>query len=381
LEALRAQLTAAQRTLAEQRTALDQTAEVAGLRSQIAQLQAAATAAKAPAVPPAAAAELESLRTQLATAQTTIEEQRTGLTQAVENLAGARKTISLITADLVAVQDLLREARTPNAPAQTPMPAQVSQAELEAAARLAELEKAKATADTQLAAALRSFTLQQSEITRLQTALASINDECIALSSKLAAATSELNALRPQAASASAAAAETENLRAQLAAAHRTAAEQSTAAAAAAFGLADARKTVDAVTAELVTTRDQLRQTQATAEASAIELQQAKTRLALVGSLPAGTTPSRPAPSFPTISLNLPPARPAAPVAQPPVVKLEVPAVAPARFHKVNPGESLSRIAKQYYGTPARWNDILEANREVIRNPDNLAPGTKLRIP
>ena len=55
--------------------------------------------------------------------------------------------------------------------------------------------------------------------------------------------------------------------------------------------------------------------------------------------------------------------------------------MAPARFHTVNPGESLSRIAKQYYGTPARWNDILEANREVIRNPDNLAPGTKLRIP
>ncbi len=361
-------------------TAAQSAAELETLRTQL----AAATAPKAPvaaAVPPAAAAELESLRTQLAAAQTTIEEQRTGLTQAVENLAGARKTIALITSDLVAVQDLLREARTPNAPAQAPMPAQVAQAELEAAERLAGLEKAKTTAETQLGAALRSFTLQQAEITRLQTALASINDECIATGSKLAAATSELNVLRPQAASASAAAAETENLRAQLAAARRSAAEQSAAAAAATAGFADARKTVDAATAELVTTRDQLRQTQATAEATAIELQQAKTRLALAGSLPAGNTPSRPAPSVPTITVNLPPARPVAPVAQPPAVKLEVPAVAAARYHTVGTGDTLTRIAKQYYGNAGRWNDILEANRDVIRNPDNLAPGTKLRIP
>ena len=392
LEALRAQLTAAQRTLAEQRTALDQSAELASkrtfeavtLRAQLdIATQAAANAAKAPAspaVPPATAAELETLRTQLASAQTTIEEQRTGLTQAVENLAGARKTISLITADLVAVQDLLREARTPSTPTQSPLPAQVSAAELESAARLAELEKAKTTSDTQLAAALRSFTLQQAEITRLQTALASINDECIATGAKLAAATTELNALRPQAASASAATTETEILRAQLTSARHAAAEQSTAAAAAAVSLADARKTVDAATAELVTTRDQLRQTQATAEATAIELQQAKTRLALAGSLPAGTTPSRPAP-FPTITLNLPPARPAVPVAQPPAVKPEAPAVAAARFHTVGTGDTLTRIAKQYYGNASRWNDILEANRDVIRNPDNLAPGTKLRLP
>ena len=376
------------------------TAEAAGLRNEIAQLQSAATASAtelttlrsqvaaataasataSPAVPPAAAAELEALRSQLAAAQTTIEDQRTGLTQAVENLAGARKTISLITADLVAVQDLLREARTPNTPSQTPMPAQVSSVELEAAARLAELEKAKITSDTQLAAALRSFTLQQTEITRLQTALASINDECIATGAKLAAATTELSTLRPQAASASAATTETEILRAQLTSARHAAAEQSTAAAAAAAGLADARKTVDAATAELVTTRDQLRQTQATAEATAIELQQAKTRLALVGSLPAGTTPSRQAP-FPTITLNLPPARPAAPVAQPPAVKLEAPKVAAARYHTVGTGDTLTRIAKQYYGNASRWNDILEANRDVIRNPDNLAPGTKLRLP
>ena len=354
--------------------------ELTNLRAQLAAAtQAAATSAKAHDSP-ALTAELAALPTQLAAAQATIEEQRTGLSQAVENLAGARKTIGLITADLVAVQDLLREARTPNAPAQSPMPAQVPPAELEAAARLAELEKAKMTSATQLATSLRSFTVQQAEITRLQTALASINDECLATGAKLASASSELSALRSQAATASVAAAEADNLRAQLAAARRAAAEQSAAAAAASAGLADARKTVDAATAELVTTRDQLRQTQATAEASAIELQQIKTRLALAGSLPAGNTPSRPAP-FPTITLNLQPARPTAPFAQPPAVKPETPAVAAARYHTVGTGDTLTRIAKQYYGNAGRWNDILDANREVIRNPDNLAPGTKLRIP
>ena len=51
------------------------------------------------------------------------------------------------------------------------------------------------------------------------------------------------------------------------------------------------------------------------------------------------------------------------------------------RIHTVGPGDSLSKISKQYYGTAGRWNEILQANQAVIRNPDALALGTKLRIP
>ena len=51
------------------------------------------------------------------------------------------------------------------------------------------------------------------------------------------------------------------------------------------------------------------------------------------------------------------------------------------RIHTVGTGDTLSKISKQYYFTAARWNDILQANRDVIKNPNALTVGTKLRIP
>ncbi len=38
-------------------------------------------------------------------------------------------------------------------------------------------------------------------------------------------------------------------------------------------------------------------------------------------------------------------------------------------------------IARQFYSDPNRWNAIYQANRSVIRNPNNVKPGTQLRIP
>jgi nucleoid-associated protein YgaU len=51
------------------------------------------------------------------------------------------------------------------------------------------------------------------------------------------------------------------------------------------------------------------------------------------------------------------------------------------RFHTVSKGETLSGISQKYYGTSSKWQKILEANRNVIKNPANLIPGTKLIIP
>lgn len=51
------------------------------------------------------------------------------------------------------------------------------------------------------------------------------------------------------------------------------------------------------------------------------------------------------------------------------------------RFHIVQPGETLSSIAKRYYGTTTAVGKILEANRGVLDNPDRIRPGTKLIIP
>jgi len=83
------------------------------------------------------------------------------------------------------------------------MSAHVSVAELETDEHIAKLQKAKTTADIQLTASLLSFTLQQTEIVRLQTELASMNDDCIPTGSKLKAATNELNRQCPQAVKAS----------------------------------------------------------------------------------------------------------------------------------------------------------------------------------
>jgi len=44
-------------------------------------------------------------------------------------------------------------------------------------------------------------------------------------------------------------------------------------------------------------------------------------------------------------------------------------------------GDSLSKIAKRFYGDANKWPRIHEANRDQIKNPDLIYPGQKLRIP
>jgi nucleoid-associated protein YgaU len=49
--------------------------------------------------------------------------------------------------------------------------------------------------------------------------------------------------------------------------------------------------------------------------------------------------------------------------------------------HTVESGESLSKIAKHYYGDPMKYNAIFEANRNILNNPDMIHPGQDLVIP
>ena len=44
-------------------------------------------------------------------------------------------------------------------------------------------------------------------------------------------------------------------------------------------------------------------------------------------------------------------------------------------------GDSLSKIAKRYYGDASLWPRIHEANRDQISNPDLIHPGQRLKIP
>lgn len=50
-------------------------------------------------------------------------------------------------------------------------------------------------------------------------------------------------------------------------------------------------------------------------------------------------------------------------------------------FYVVVAGDSLSKIAKHFYGDANRWRQIHEANRDRIPDPDVIHPGQRLRIP
>jgi nucleoid-associated protein YgaU len=49
--------------------------------------------------------------------------------------------------------------------------------------------------------------------------------------------------------------------------------------------------------------------------------------------------------------------------------------------HTVKSGESLSLIAKHYYGDPMKYKAIFEANTSILSNPDVIHPDQELVIP
>jgi nucleoid-associated protein YgaU len=60
------------------------------------------------------------------------------------------------------------------------------------------------------------------------------------------------------------------------------------------------------------------------------------------------------------------------------------PSPAPAAVEEVYvvvAGDSLSKIAKRLYGDANKWRQIHEANKDLIKNPDLIHPGQKLKIP
>ncbi|MGL4630937.1 MAG: peptidoglycan-binding protein LysM [Leadbetterella sp.] len=52
-----------------------------------------------------------------------------------------------------------------------------------------------------------------------------------------------------------------------------------------------------------------------------------------------------------------------------------------ARYHTVESGDSLSKIAKAMYGDPMKYPVIFEANKPMLKDPDLIYPGQVLRIP
>ena len=49
--------------------------------------------------------------------------------------------------------------------------------------------------------------------------------------------------------------------------------------------------------------------------------------------------------------------------------------------YTVQKGDTLSHIAKQFYGSANKWHAIFDANRDQLDNPDLIKPGQVLKIP
>ena len=52
-----------------------------------------------------------------------------------------------------------------------------------------------------------------------------------------------------------------------------------------------------------------------------------------------------------------------------------------ATYYEVKSGDTLSKIAQQHYGNANKYPVIFEANKPMLKDPDHIYPGQKLRIP
>ena len=91
--------------------------------------------------------------------------------------------------------------------------------------------------------------------------------------------------------------------------------------------------------------------------------------------LPAGELPEQP----PILVDNAPPSAPA--VRQNPQRPGVNTPAAGGRNYTVQPKDTLSAISRKIYGTPSRWRDIYEANRDRMKHESDLKIGMELRLP
>ena len=123
-----------------------------------------------------------------------------------------------------------------------------------------------------------------------------------------------------------------------------------------------------AATSQIEPLRTQVRQAQDETSRLAAENSELRTRLALQSTAPGSNKPS---PTRPGQAQSL---------GAPTLVPTPTPTPAPKTYVVVE-GDTLSRIAKKFYGSSARWEDILKANRDVMKDEKNLVVGSTLKIP
>ncbi|OQX88470.1 MAG: hypothetical protein B6D55_00070 [Candidatus Omnitrophica bacterium 4484_70.2] len=62
----------------------------------------------------------------------------------------------------------------------------------------------------------------------------------------------------------------------------------------------------------------------------------------------------------------------------------EAPPLKPLKEYKlytVEKNDTLQKISKKFYGTTKKWPLLYEENKDVIKNPDKIYPGLKIKIP
>jgi nucleoid-associated protein YgaU len=114
--------------------------------------------------------------------------------------------------------------------------------------------------------------------------------------------------------------------------------------------------------------RTQLRQAQDEISRLAAENEQLRTRVAIQSPGPGA---ARPAPLRPnTVAAANAVAAPA-----------EAPPVPAAKTYVVAEGDTLTKISRKFYGTSGRWEDILKANHDILKDEKSLVVGSTLKIP
>ena len=57
------------------------------------------------------------------------------------------------------------------------------------------------------------------------------------------------------------------------------------------------------------------------------------------------------------------------------------PAADATQTYTVVAGDTLSKIARKFYGQANNWNKIFQANKDQIKNPDMIRAGQVFKIP
>lgn len=71
--------------------------------------------------------------------------------------------------------------------------------------------------------------------------------------------------------------------------------------------------------------------------------------------------------------------RPPAPLAEKTIAP--VPQKPQYATYTIKSGDMLSRLSQKLLGTSKRMHELIELNRDVIKNPDRLIPGTVIKVP